>query len=276
MGHAEQQAIELEVPFSLPEEAITAYRTVGHVRLSGVAAPAMVQAHRPVIQEIVTNTVDAKNTQGRISDYSSLFLQVTNVWRLDDRARQFVLASRFAGIAARLMGVSAVRIYHDQALFKPPGGKATPWHQDQFYWPLDTTHTITMWMPLVDVTSAMGTMSFADGSHRDGPLLARSISESTHREFEALIADRGYRVSHYDTLQAGDATFHAGWTVHSAHANRSPSPREVLTVIYYADGTQIKEPENEYQVADLAVFHPGQHPGEPAASALNPLIRFTS
>jgi len=62
------------------------------------------------------------------------------------------------------MGVHGVQLYHDHALFKPAGGKATPWHQGQFYWPLETNHTITMWMPLIDVSQKMGTMSFASGS----------------------------------------------------------------------------------------------------------------
>jgi hypothetical protein len=38
---------------------------------------------------------------------------------------------RLAGIAAQLMGVDSVRLYHDQALFKESGGGRTPWHCDQ-------------------------------------------------------------------------------------------------------------------------------------------------
>ena len=62
-----------------------------------------------------------------------------------------MFAPRFAEVAARLLGVEGVRLYHDQGLFKEPGGGPTPWHQDGYYWPLDTERTITLWMPLVDV-----------------------------------------------------------------------------------------------------------------------------
>src|SRR5207249_11996994 len=55
-------------------------------------------------------------------------------------------------------------LYHDQALFKEAGGGRTPWHQDMYYWPLDTDRTITMWMPLVDVPAEVGSMLFASGS----------------------------------------------------------------------------------------------------------------
>jgi hypothetical protein len=32
------------------------------------------------------------------------------------------------------------------------------------------------------------------------------------------------------------------------------------------------EPDNEFRKVDLEVFHPGQRPGELAASPLNPLL----
>ena len=63
---------------------------------------------------------------------------------------------------------TACGIYHDQALFKEPGGGHTPWHQDQFYWPFDTEKTITMWMPLADLDPRVGSMTFATGSHTRG------------------------------------------------------------------------------------------------------------
>ena len=58
-----------------------------------------------------------------------------NLWAVDDAVKQFTLAKRFAKIAADLLGVDKVRLYHDQALYKEPGGGFTPWHQDQYYWP---------------------------------------------------------------------------------------------------------------------------------------------
>jgi hypothetical protein len=53
---------------------------------------------------------------------------------------------------------------------------------------------------------------------------------------------------------------------------REGRTREVLTVIYYADGTQILRPDSEYRRVDMEAFHPGQAPGDPAASPLNPLL----
>jgi ectoine hydroxylase-related dioxygenase (phytanoyl-CoA dioxygenase family) len=262
---------DLVAEYRVSEESIMNFQRDGHVVLRSVASRGDIDLFRPLLREVVQQTVAQEDRQGRVDDYSALFQQVTNVWSKDDRLKAFILARRFAGIAARLLGVHSVRLYHDQALFKPPGGKPTPWHQDQFYWPLDTDKTITMWMPLVDAARTMGTMSFASGSHREGALLREAISAEADRKFADVVAQKKFPVVDYE-LKAGDATFHAGWTVHSAHANQSDRAREVITIIYFANGARIVEPETPNRRADMEVFLPGQRPGEQAGSPLNPVL----
>jgi ectoine hydroxylase-related dioxygenase (phytanoyl-CoA dioxygenase family) len=169
------------------------------------------------------------------------------------------------------MGVKSVRLYHDQALFKPPGGEKTYWHQDMFYWPLDTDKTITMWMPLVDVSEEMGTMIFACGSHKEGLMSDAPISREGGSDVEKLIAGRGYACRSH-VLKAGDATFHSGYIAHSAYPNVSKAVREVITIIYFADGASLLVKPSTYQKVDAEVFVPGGLPGQPAVSPLNPLL----
>ena len=257
--------------YTLTSAQREAYRNDGHVLLRNVCPPDALHHARHSILGVVDEVVRRQNTQGRIEDYSSLFTQVTNVWRLNDDARQFVFAQRFAKLAADLMGVDAVRLYHDQALIKEPGGKPTPWHQDYYYWPLDTEHTVTMWLALVDVPRAMGSMSFISGSHRNTAFQPMPISDTSQQYFENIIREQKAPVVSYE-LNAGDATFHSGRLLHSAHGNTSTHRREVLAVIYYADGTRLLEPDNEHRKVDMEVFHPGQKPGELAASELNPVL----
>ena len=38
----------------------------------------------------------------------------------NEQVKEFVFSRRLAGIAAQLLGVHAVRLYHDQALYKEP------------------------------------------------------------------------------------------------------------------------------------------------------------
>lgn len=241
----------------------------GHILMRDVASRDEVTAWRPAIQSLIAG--HASDPQGRIDDYSKLFTQVTNVWRMSEDARRIVFTRRFAQIAAELLDVPSVRLYHDQALFKPAGAARTPWHQDRYYWPLETDRTVTMWMPLVDVSEEMGPMIFASGSHRVDDLGDLAISDATDRRLASLIAERQWSIA-TGPVRACDATFHLGGTLHSAGANRSPETREVLTVIYYADGARVATPANDNQQVDLDVFLPGTRPGDEAATDLNPVL----
>jgi len=256
---------------ALDPSLVAAFRRDGHVTVRGLAAPEVVAAVRPAIAAVVDEIAAAADPQGRIDDYGALFTQVTNAWRRSETVRAFVFDPGFARAAAELLGVPGVRLYHDQALVKEPDGQPTPWHQDQYYWPLDTTDTVTLWMPLVDVTAEMGPMTFASGSHAiDWPL--RPIGEETHAALAAEIARRGLPIGGGQPLRAGDATFHRGTTVHAAGANRSRTRREVMTIIYFADGARVVEPDNEHRRADRDTFLPGLAAGDRAAGPLNPLL----
>lgn len=250
---------------------VEAYRRDGHVLLRGVASPTEIAAYRP---EIV-RAADQFNTETRAmaerDTYAKAFLQIMNLWARDEAVRRFTLAQRFGKIAADLMGVDGVRLYHDQALFKEPGGGPTPWHQDQYYWPLDTDDTITMWMPFVDVPASMGALTFASGSQREGFLGHLKISDESEKHFEDLVREHGYPLV-VDAMAAGDATFHSGWTLHNAPGNPSDRVREVMTIIYIADGARVTVPNNPHRERDMGQWMPSLKPGDLAASELNPLV----
>lgn len=263
---------DLSAEYPITADQVSRYQRDGHILLREVASPEEVAAYRHVIGDAVKRFNTETRSLEERDTYARAFLQIMNLWTKDEAVRRFVLARRFAKIAAELMGVGAVRLYHDQALFKEAGGGHTPWHQDQYYWPLDTTKTITMWMPLVNASVEMGTMTFASGSHREGYLGALEISDRSEEVFRRFVADKGYTLTRSGAMSAGDATFHSGWTLHSAPGNSTRSTREAMTIIYFADGTKISEPDNKNRVADLETWLPGQKPGEVAASPLNPVV----
>lgn len=262
---------DLSETYRLTPDQVAAYRRDGHVLLRGVASPSEIAAYRPLVRACVLKSDKHKVPLSERDTYHRAFLQLANLWETDDRIARFTLARRFACIAAELMGVTGVRLYHDQALFKEAGGGSTPWHQDQYYWPLDTPHTITMWMPLVNVSVEMGPLTFASGSHAQGLLCPLAISDESNSRIEEIIRQRRFPVVRA-AMSCGDATFHSGWTLHSAPGNHTDTLREVMTVIYYADGTRLLEPDNPHRPADLARWFPGRRPGEIAASPLNPLL----
>ncbi|MFQ5698687.1 MAG: phytanoyl-CoA dioxygenase family protein [Myxococcota bacterium] len=263
---------DLSDPFPLPAACVDEYRSRGHTVVRGLASVAEVAAQRPAIEKAVERHRRERRPLGERDTYGRAFVQVPNLWRRAPIVRAFVHARRFARVAAELMGVPGVRLYHDQALFKEAGGGGTPWHQDQYYWPLDTPHTITLWMPLRDVPPEVGSMRFASGSHRLGSLADLPISDASHEVLEAEIRQRGLPVESHGPLRAGDATFHAGWTLHCASANPTPQGRPVMTVIYFADGARVMEPDYPARAFDLRAWLRGCSPGERAAGPLNPLL----
>ena len=266
------QLPDLASPHPVDDAAVARFAADGHTLVRGLATPEEVAAYREVISEATRRLSTETRPLDERDTYGKAFLQVPNLWQHDAGVARFATAARFAGVAARLLGVERVRLYHDQALYKEAGGGRTPWHQDAVYWPFDTDLTITMWMPLVDVAADMGGLSFASGSHRGRALAEHVISDASDDHFQQLL-DRGdFPVHEPGPMRAGDATFHLGWTLHRARPNTSTVLREVMTVIYVADGVTVAEPTNRDQAADLATWLPGHAPGDPVSGDLNPLL----
>ncbi len=269
---AETVLPKLDSDYPVKPAEIASFQSNGHVVLRGVASAAEITAYEPAL----TATVRAHNpNQKKLEDrdtYGKAFIQIGNLWKKDAVCRKFVFARRFAKIAADLMGVRDVRLYHDQALYKEAHGGFTPLHQDQFYWPLDTPNTITMWMPLVDASAEMGTMHFASGSYRGRSVGNFEISDTSEQIFRDHIHSHNYPLTSTGAMRAGDATFHYGWTIHGAPVNSTDRMRNVMTIIYFADGARVSEPKNTPQSYDLKFWLPGLKPGDIAATELNPLL----
>lgn len=265
-------AMDLSEPYPLAEEQRDDFRSNGHVLLRGVASADEIAFYRSEILETSRTLNSERRPLAGRDTYGKAFLQTTNLWQRNSWCKRFVFSQRFARIAATLLGVERVRLYHDQSLFKEAGGGPTPWHQDQYYWPLDTANTVTMWMPLVPVTPDMGPMVFASGSHKKRSIASKAISDDSESFFSAYILAHGLHITSPPTMQPGDATFHYGWTLHAAGGNTSSTDREVMTIIYFADGARVTIPQHEHQEADWKVWLNALPPGSPADSPTTPLL----
>ena len=256
----------------ISRERTEEFREKGHTITTGLLSPAEIAAYYSVIK----NSALKYNTEKRkIEDrdtYGKAFLQIMNLWRNDENVKKIVMSKRLAKVAADLLGVENVRIYHDQALFKEPGGGPTPWHQDQYYWPVDTDKTITMWMPLVDIDVDMGMLTFASGSQKKGSVFNYEISDESESEFDRYVHENNFEISRAKTMKAGDASWHTGYTIHNAPANKSGNMREVFTIIYIAGDARIAQPKNKWQENDLKTWLMNKEPGSFADSELNPLV----
>ncbi|HEX3383913.1 MAG TPA: phytanoyl-CoA dioxygenase family protein [Mucilaginibacter sp.] len=253
-------------------ENIKEFAEKGHTLIRGILSPEEIAVYEPVIVGAAEKYNTERRKMQERDTYGKAFLQIMNLWRVDDAVKKFVMAKRLGKIAADLMGVENVRIFHDQALFKEPGGGPTPWHQDQYYWPIDTNNTITMWMPLVDIDVDMGMLTFASGSFDKGAIFDFEISDESESAFDDYVKEKNFPITRATTMKAGDATFHRGFTIHNAPGNNSDKMREVMTIIYLADGARVSQPKNEWQKNDLAKWMMNKPVGELIDSELNPKV----
>ena len=171
------------------------------------------------------------------------------------------------------MGVRGVRLYHDQALYKEPGGGLTPWHADQYYWPLASDRCCTVWLPLQETPLEMGPLAFSVGSHhvdvgrdlRDhrrerGGDRRRPLDRAELPMVRGALRPRRRRAS----TPAGPST---------APAPTAPSaPREVMTVIYMDADMRLAAPRNRNQQIDWETWCPGAIVGERIETPLNPVL----
>ena len=205
------------------------------------------------------------------STYGKAFLQLFNLWREDEIVKEFVFSKRLAKIASDLMQVNGVRIYHDQALFKEGGGGITPWHADQYYWPLETDKTVTAWIPLQATPLELGPLEFSAGSHQ----IVEGRDLEIGDESENVIQQK-LKVTNFEhvieAFDLGEISFHSGWVFHRAGANTTNDIRKVMTVIYMDKDMILKNPENKNQINDWHTWCPGATIGEVINTPINPIL----
>ena len=261
----------LDQEYPIWDEHVASYNQNGFIKLGNVLDAVTIDRY----DRLITEQVHVHNTQDIPLDqrdtYGRAFLQVMNLWTKHADVRRFVLNRRLAGIASRLMGVEGVRLYHDQALYKEAGGGFTPWHADQYYWPLASEKCITAWIPLQDTPLEMGALEFSRGSHRLDVARNLPISDESESLIEERLSDAHLeRIA--EPFRIGDVSFHAGWTFHRAAPNTTSTARRVMCIIYMDRDMLLKAPSNPNQKMDWDTWCPGAHVGEIINTPLNPVL----
>lgn len=203
----------------------------------GAAVTAAVQArnradHRPLAEK---------------NRYEQSFIQCMNLWEDCEAVRPLTFHQRIGRAAGALLGVDALRLWHDQALFKVPGGRATDAHQDHPYWPIEQTASITAWIPFNDAARESGSLAFLPGSHLVG---LRKFVNIFYGEPHDILADAEVAGIEpvYVEVPRGSVSFHHGLTVHFADGNTTDHERAVHTIIYFPDGSTRGYPHPHFAV----------------------------
>ena len=192
------------------------------------------------------------------------------MWLTNEIFRQFVLSPRIAEIAAALLGVARVRLYHDNALAKEPGCGRTPWHYDEDHFPIASPNVCTAWIPLQAIPQHMGPLAFAIGM--DTYQLVEDVphsrfDKSYDRSISQTFAERQVAVDD-GPFELGEISFHHALSFHTAGPNNTPDSRMVLATTYFEDGARVIA--NPTKVSgDWRKFMPGVEPGEPIESPVS-------
>jgi ectoine hydroxylase-related dioxygenase (phytanoyl-CoA dioxygenase family) len=262
---------ELDSHYPLTPEQIRFYREHGYIKLKNVF-PAELLSHygREItakVKELNKNLIPLHQRD----TYGKAFLQVMNLWLKSEVVKEFVFGKRLGRIAAELMGVSGARLYHDQALYKEAGGGFTPWHADQYYWPLGSPNTTTAWIPLQQTPMEMGPLAFAEKSQHMEFGRDLVISDKSEQQLQDALKREGFKILD-EPFDLGEVSFHMGWTYHRAGPNTSGRPREVMTIIYMEEDMKLAAPKRREQEMDWKNWCSGAQVGQIVDTPTNPVI----
>jgi len=261
----------LEQLYVLTQDQINFYQKNRFIKLKEVLNPETIEFFNTVITNQVNEMNQEQTALHERTTYGKAFLQLFNLWVENPIVKELIFSKRIAKIASDLMQVDGVRLYHDQALFKEPGGGITPWHADQYYWPLQTDKTVTAWIPLQATPLEMGSLEFSAGSHTivEGRELEIGDESEEVIQKKLKVTDFKHIIEAFDI---GEISFHSGWVFHRAGANVSSEMRKVMTIIYMDKDMILKKPENKNQIHDWNTWCPGAKVGEIINTPINPIL----
>jgi ectoine hydroxylase-related dioxygenase (phytanoyl-CoA dioxygenase family) len=255
---------ELNTSYELDPLAIMQFNRDGYVKLKRVLSPGALALLRQEMDATLRNDLgENPNLDFRSSEM---------MWLTNEIFRRFVLSPRIAEIAAALMGVDRVRLYHDNALAKEPGCGRTPWHYDAEHFPIDSKNVCTAWIPLQAIPQNMGPLAFAVGM--ETYRLVESVESSRFdmsydRTVSNVFAERGVDVDD-GPFGLGEISFHHSQSFHTAGPNNTTESRMVLATTYFGDGACVI-PAPTMISGDWRKFMPDVDAGEPIRSRYNPV-----
>ncbi|WP_420645001.1 phytanoyl-CoA dioxygenase family protein [Candidatus Leptofilum sp.] len=238
---------------NLTQSEITSYRENGFVVIEDFLTADELARWREAVDEAVAQRGRRKLVRQESKDgwedrddnsfVENIFVQRINLWMDNDKMRQLMFNPELGKMAADLAGVDGIRIWHDQALFKPPWGNPTAWHLDNPYWSFYSRNAISIWVALDDSTLENGCLYFMPGTHKSATYDNVPIGENIGDLF-TVYEDWADKPTVAAPMKAGSCSFHNGLIAHGAGANMTPGWRRAMTCAYMPDGSTFNGTQN--------------------------------
>jgi phytanoyl-CoA hydroxylase len=235
------------VQSELSREQIESYREKGFLIVEDFLSASELARWREVTDDAVAKRLQLKNgwqNQGNPEDYyAKVFTQCVKLADTHEGMREIMFDERLGRLAGTLAGVKGIRIWHDQALIKPPYGNPTAWHLDCPYWSFSSRDAISIWVALDDATLANGCMWYLPRTHKAARFENVGIGQNlgdlfkVYPEWKAIDPKAA-------PVPAGTAVFHNGLTAHGAGANMTNRPRRAMTCAYMPEGSTFNGVKN--------------------------------
>lgn len=137
---------------------------------------------------------------------------------------------------------------------EPRSGGFISWHQDLTYWGLNMQSEydlVSAWVALTPVTTENGCMQFVRGSHRNGKYVHEDTFENDNLLHRGQAIADNFDAADIDfiELEAGQASLHQGWAVHSSTPNASDDRRIGLVMNYLKPS--VSQVVGDYEAATL-------------------------
>lgn len=170
----------------------------------------------------------------------STLKQMQDLEKHDRYFNELMINSELTEIAATLLGEAVIG--KNVEYFNKPAriGKATPPHQDAFYFNIAPAQALTMWLALEEADQQNGCVSYVSGSHKRG---MRPHGRTTTLGFSQSIIDYGTEEDQVNLnsfpAQPGDLLVHHSMTIHSAASNTTETrSRKALGLIYFGESAK--------------------------------------
>ena len=188
-------------------------------------------------------------------DYADLY---PDLLRAEPRFCAIGIDPKLLSILAQLMGDDIV-LWTGSVFGKPAGqGKATPWHQDGEYWPIQPLETLTAWVALDHSTPENGCLRVVEGSHQPRKLFSHHRNDADDITLNQEVDAEGMNAGTIKDiiLEPGQVSIHDVYLVHGSNANTSAARRAGLTYRYmpaasHFDRTRAQTLHDELGVTNL-------------------------